>query len=300
MRTQIMGVLNVTPDSFSDGGRWFDFSAAVDHGLQLLAHGADIIDIGGESTRPGSTRVSAEEEARRVIPVIKKLAAQGAVISIDTMRADIARQAIDAGAAIINDVSAGQAEAEMLTAAGEAGVPIILMHWRGLLSDATARYHYDDVVVEVQAELSERIDAARAAGVADEDIIIDPGIGFSKNAEHNWQLLAQIERFTELGPRLLVAASRKRFLSTLLGADQTSDVPVADRDAATAAITALSAHAGAWAVRVHEPRASLIAAQVAEAISAHRPRTRPLPLDLPETPATASGTGSEHRPSWPT
>ncbi|MFB9777919.1 dihydropteroate synthase [Brevibacterium otitidis] len=298
MRTQIMGILNVTPDSFSDGGRWFDFRAAVDHGLELLAEGSDIIDIGGESTRPGSARVSAEEELRRVIPVIEELAGHGAVISIDTMRAAVARRALDAGAAIINDVSAGQAEAEMLTVAADAGVPIILMHWRGLLSDAGARFHYDDAVAEVQAELSERIDAARAAGVADDDIIIDPGIGFSKNAEHNWQLLAQIQRFTELGPRLLVAASRKRFLATLLGDGTAAEVSLADRDAATAALTMLSAQAGAWAVRVHEPRASRIAAQVAEALAAHRPQAAPLPLDLPENPAGASD--AEHRPSWPT
>lgn len=273
MRTQIMGVLNVTPDSFSDGGRWFDFSAAVDHGLQLLAHGADIIDIGGESTRPGSTRVSAEEEARRVIPVIRKLAAQGAVISIDTMRADIARQAIDAGAAIINDVSAGQADPGMLGLAAEAGAPIILMHWRGHLADPAARAHYDDTRAEVLAELSERIDAARAAGVADRQIIVDPGLGFSKDAGHNWELLAGLDAFAGLGFPLLVAASRKRFIASLVSPEDPAAAGESDRDAATAAITVLAAQAGAWSVRVHEPRASRIAAEAVAAVRAAAPET---------------------------
>lgn len=266
-RTKVMAVLNVTPDSFSDGGRYFDQSAAVEHGLALLEGGADIIDVGGESTRPGSHRVPADEELRRVIPVIRELAGAGVSISIDTMRAATARAALAAGADIINDVSAGQSEPEMLTVAAEANVDLVLMHWRGYLSDANAVYTYNDVIAEVIAELQDRIVAARAAGVADAQIILDPGLGFAKHAEHNWQLMAGIDDFVDLGHRLLVAGSRKRFLASLVNPENPGAASEADRDAATAALTALSARAGAWAVRVHEPRASAIAAAVVQAVA---------------------------------
>ncbi|MYM20861.1 dihydropteroate synthase [Brevibacterium sp. 5221] len=265
MRTQIMGVLNVTPDSFSDGGRYFDAAAAVDHGRALLAAGADLIDVGGESTRPGAVRVPAEEEIRRVVPVIERLAADGALISVDTMHAATARAAVQAGAAIINDVSAGLSEPEMLRVAADTGVDLVLMHWRGHLV-AGAHYTYDDVVADVRRELAGRIDAALRAGVAAARIIVDPGLGFAKNAEHNWQLLAGIDAFADMGCRLLVAASRKRFLASLISPQDPQAATEAERDAATAAITAVSARAGAWAVRVHEPRSSRIAATVVHAI----------------------------------
>ncbi|MDN5738092.1 MAG: dihydropteroate synthase, partial [Brevibacterium aurantiacum] len=258
-RTKIMGVLNVTPDSFSDGGRYFDHDAAIAHGFQLLHSDADIIDVGGESTRPGSVRVDEAEELRRVVPVIRELAAAGAVISVDTMRAKVAEASLDVGAHIINDVSAGLSDPTMLTVAAETAAPVVLMHWRGYLDRASASFHYDDVVAEVITELKTRIDEATAAGVKHENIILDPGLGFSKNAEHNWQILGALDDFADLDHRLLVAASRKRFISTLLSPQDPKLAEETAKDQATAAISALSARAGAWAVRVHEPSTSAIA-----------------------------------------
>lgn len=271
MATQIMGVLNVTPDSFSDGGRWFDQSSAVAHGLDLLSSGADILDIGGESTRPGATRVDEAEELRRVIPVVRELAGAGARISVDTMRARVAAAAIDAGAQIINDVSAGLSDPAMLSVAADTGVPIVLMHWRGYLDRADASFHYDDVVAEVIAELRTRIDAAVAAGVDPADIIVDPGLGFSKNAEHNWQILAGLSEFAVFDQRLLVAASRKRFIASLVSPEDPAQAGEAEKDEATAVISAFAAQAGAWAVRVHDPATSALACRVAGAIADHAP-----------------------------
>ncbi|MGO1653830.1 MAG: dihydropteroate synthase [Brevibacterium yomogidense] len=267
-RTQIMGVLNITPDSFSDGGRWFTHADAVAHGIELLDGGADIIDVGGESTRPGSARVSEEEELARVLPVIRELARDGAVISVDTMREAVARASLDAGAAIINDVSAGQSEPGMLRLAAESGAPLVLMHWRGLLSDTAAPVHYDDTVREVADELTARIEAAEAAGVSRDALILDPGLGFSKNAQHNWDLLARLDVFVDMGLPLLVAASRKRFLASLASPEDPASASQEDRDAGTVAITVMAAQAGAWAVRVHEPRASRIAADAVAAVNA--------------------------------
>lgn len=269
MPTRIMGVLNVTPDSFSDGGRWFDQASAVAHGLDLIASGADIVDIGGESTRPGATRVDEAEELRRVVPVVRELAASGALISVDTMRASVAAAAIDAGAHIINDVSAGLSDPAMLSVAADTGVPIVLMHWRGYLDRADASFHYDDVVAEVIAELRSRIDEAVAAGVDPADIIVDPGLGFSKNAEHNWQILAGLGEFAVFDQRLLVAASRKRFIASLVSPDDPAQAGETEKDDATAVISAFAAQAGAWAVRVHDPAASALACRVAEAIADH-------------------------------
>ncbi|GAA4284673.1 dihydropteroate synthase [Brevibacterium daeguense] len=249
----------------------------MSHGLALLEAGADILDVGGESTRPGSVRVPEDEELRRIVPVVRELARQGAVISVDTMRARVASAALDAGAQILNDVSAGQSEPEMLEVAAAGSAPIVLMHWRGHLERASATFEYEDVVAEVRSELGVRIEAAQSAGVADRDIIIDPGLGFSKNAEHNWQLMAGIETFAQMGYRLLVAGSRKRFLASLLDPDNPAGVDIADRDAATAALSAVSARAGAWAVRVHEPRSSRIAVQVVEAIAECAAPQLPLP-----------------------
>lgn len=262
-RTRIMGVLNVTPDSFSDGGKWFETRTAIDHGLALVESGADLVDIGGESTRPGSVRVPEDEELRRVVPVTRELAAQRVTISVDTMRASVARAALDAGATIINDVSAGQSDGGMLELAAEYEAPIVLMHWRGYLSQAEASFHYDDVVGEVTTELLERVAAAEALGIRRENIILDPGPGFSKNGHHNWDLLRGLDELLALPFPMLVAVSRKRFLATLVSPEDPGAASIADRDAATAALTMYAAQAGAWAVRVHEARASRIAVDVA-------------------------------------
>jgi dihydropteroate synthase len=238
----VMGILNATPDSFADGGEHFTYPDAVDHGLKLIAEGADLIDVGGESTRPGAERVSAAEEERRVINVISKLADAGKPISIDTMRASTARAAVIAGASIINDVSGGLADAAMLDTAAELQVPYIAMHWRGHSKEMNNLAVYTNVVEEVIAELSLRIQAALSAGVSKSNLIIDPGIGFAKEAADNWAIIEEIERFVALGYPVLVGASRKRFLG--------GDNPTA-REAATVELTKRLSQSGIWAVRVH-------------------------------------------------
>ena len=268
-RCGVLGVINVTPDSFSDGGAFDDADSAVKHGLQLLTAGADMLDVGGESTRPGAHRVSPEEEQLRVLPVIRALADAGAVVSIDAMRASTAEAALHAGARIINDVSGGLADADLPRVAAAAGVPYVVMHWRGHSVEMQSQAVYDDVVRDVRDELSARIDAVVAAGVAPEQVIVDPGLGFAKNAEHNWALLAHLDDLLSLGRPVLVGASRKSFLGTLL-ADHEQPRPVVERDDATAAISALAAAAGAWAVRVHDARASADAVRVAAAVVAAR------------------------------
>ncbi|MFH8992824.1 dihydropteroate synthase [Streptomyces sp. NPDC017940] len=262
-----MGVVNVTPDSFSDGGRWFDTTAAVKHGIDLVAQGADLVDVGGESTRPGAARVDEEEELRRVVPVVRGLAAEGVTVSVDTMRARVARQALAAGAALVNDVSGGLADPGMVPAVAAAQAPFVVMHWRGFLTDIHARPVYEDVVSEVVDELHARVEAAVAGGIAPERIVVDPGLGFSKNAEHDLALLARLDRLRTLGRPVLVAASRKRFLGRVLAGPQGSPPPARERDAATAAVSALAAHQGAWAVRVHEVRATADAVRVAQAVT---------------------------------
>ena len=237
-----MGILNATPDSFADGGEHFTYPDAVDHGLKLIAEGADLIDVGGESTRPGAERVSAAEEERRVINVISKLADAGKPISIDTMRASTARAAVIAGASIINDVSGGLADAAMLDTAAELNVPYIAMHWRGHSKEMNDLAVYTNVVEEVIAELSLRIQAALSAGVSKSNLIIDPGIGFAKEAADNWAIIEEIARFVALGYPVLVGASRKRFLG--------GDNPTA-REAATVELTKRLSQSGIWAVRVH-------------------------------------------------
>ncbi|WP_221359926.1 dihydropteroate synthase [Streptomyces beigongshangae] len=270
-RCAVMGVVNVTPDSFSDGGHWFDTTAAVKHGLDLVAEGADLVDVGGESTRPGAARVDEAEELRRVIPVVRGLASEGVVVSVDTMRACVAERSLAAGAALVNDVSGGLADPAMIPAVAAAGAPFVVMHWRGFLQGSTVRGSYEDVVSEVVDELHARVEAVLAGGIAPDRIIVDPGLGFSKEAGHDLVLLAHLDRLREIGHPLLVAASRKRFLGRVLAGPEGSPPPARERDAATAAVSALAAHQGAWAVRVHEVRATADAVRVARAVEGARP-----------------------------
>ncbi|MBD2832556.1 dihydropteroate synthase [Streptomyces sp. NPDC053741] len=265
-RCAVMGVVNVTPDSFSDGGHWFDTTAAIKHGLELVAEGADLIDVGGESTRPGASRVDEAEELRRVIPVVRGLASEGVTVSVDTMRAVVAEQSVAAGAALVNDVSGGLADPGMIPAVADAGVPFVVMHWRGFSESMNSRAVYGDVVGEVVAELRERMEAVIEGGVAPERLVIDPGLGFAKDAAQDLALVAHLDRLRDLGRPLLVAASRKRFLGHVLAAEGAAPPPARERDAATAAVSALSAAAGAWAVRVHAVRPTADAVRVARAV----------------------------------
>jgi dihydropteroate synthase len=262
-RTLVVGVVNVTPDSFSDGGEWFDLGAAITHGLDLLAEGADIIDVGGESTRPGATRPEVAEELRRVLPVIRELAAAGACVSIDTMRAAVAAPAIAAGARLVNDVSGGKADDRMLHLVAESGVPYVCMHWRGHSEDMQSKASYADVVTEVIAELGQQLDEALSAGVAGEKLIIDPGFGFAKTGEHNWHLLQRLEEFDVLGRPMLAGVSRKAFLGGLLADSEGSPRPAKQRDDATTALTTVLALRRVWGVRVHSVRAGRDAIAVA-------------------------------------
>ncbi|NED95410.1 dihydropteroate synthase [Phytoactinopolyspora alkaliphila] len=266
-----MGVVNVTPDSFSDGGLWFDSEAAVNHGLRLAAQGADIVDVGGESTRPGAERPPVDEELRRVVPVIQELTGAGVTVSVDTMRAEVAEQALNAGAHLVNDVSGGLADPELLRVVADAGVPIILMHWRAHARHMQEHTEYADVVADVIAELLPRVDAAVAAGVAPERIVIDPGLGFAKTWQHNWTILARLAEIVGTGHPVLVAASRKTFLGELL-ADPVSGErrAPAGRDAATAALSTTIALDRAWCVRVHDVPASLDAVRVAARLGMER------------------------------
>jgi dihydropteroate synthase len=266
----VMGVLNVTPDSFSDGGRYADLDAAVAHGIALHRAGADVVDVGGESTRPGADRVAAATEAARVVPVIAALAAAGVPLSIDTTRARVAAAALAAGAALVNDVSGGLADPEMAAVVAAAGCPWILMHWRGHSRDMVELARYRDVVAEVRAELLDRVAVAVAAGVRPERLILDPGIGFAKTAEHNWALSANLDELVTLGHRVLFAASRKSYLGRLLAGPDGEPRPVDDREAATIATSVLAVAAGAWGVRVHEVRPTRDALAVWDATG--RPR----------------------------
>ena len=265
-RCLVMGVVNVTPDSFSDGGKWFSPDRAIEHGVEMMQQGATFIDVGGESTRPGAARVSREEELHRVVPVVKGLAAAGALVSVDTMWAETAAAALDAGAVMINDVSGGRADAEMLPLAAKANCPFVVMHWRAHSETMQDHTDYDDVVADVISELGEQIERALAAGVSESNIVIDPGLGFSKTGEQNWELLAALPKFEQLGYPLLVAASRKAFLGTLLARDG-EPRPAAERDAATAAISVLADLGGAWCVRVHDVPATADALAVSTRFS---------------------------------
>jgi dihydropteroate synthase len=261
----VVGVLNVTPDSFSDGGRFLDRSDAVAHGMALHAAGADLVDVGGESTRPGAARVEADVERGRVLPVVHELAAAGVVVSIDTTRATVAAAALEAGASVVNDVSGGLADPDMARVAADARVPWILMHWRGHSASMDELASYDDVVDEVRAELLQRVDAAVRAGVDPSMLVLDPGLGFAKEAAHNWALLHRLDALVGLGFPVLVGASRKRFLGRLLAAADGTVRPPASRDVATAAVSALAAVAGVWGVRVHDVAGTVDALAVSAA-----------------------------------
>ncbi|MGH3506903.1 MAG: dihydropteroate synthase [Nocardioidaceae bacterium] len=251
-----MGVVNVTPDSFSDGGLWLEPDAAVKHGLDQLEEGADLLDVGGESTRPGAARPPVEEELRRVLPVVESLAAAGAVVSVDTMRAEVATAAVEAGASLVNDVSGGHADPDMLATVAELGVPYVLMHWRGHSHDMQTKAAYADVVTDVADEIRSSLDAAVGAGIDPARIAVDPGLGFAKTGEHNWALLRRLEELHALGQPLLVGASRKAFLGALLAAPDGTPRPALERDDASAGVSVLAALAGAWCVRVHDVRRS--------------------------------------------
>ncbi len=254
-----MGVVNVTPDSFSDGGRYHESDAAIAHGLALLGDGADLLDIGGESTRPGATRPLVEEELGRVIPVISALAAEGAVVSVDTMRAEVAEAAVAAGAAIVNDVSGGLADPRMHAAVADLGATYVAMHWRAHSDRMQGLAEYDGpggVVAAVRDELSERVDAMLVAGIDDARIVLDPGLGFAKRAEHNWDLLRSLDSLASLGHPLLVGSSRKSFLGRLLADPDGTPRPVGEREHANTALTIELARQGVWGLRVHDVRAA--------------------------------------------
>lgn len=269
-RCKVMGIVNVTEDSFSDGGRYNTTESALQHAHKLLEQGADLVDIGGESTRPGAVRVPESQELERVVPVVRQLASKGHLVSVDTMRASVAEAAIDAGAALINDVSGGLADPNMLRVCAEGDVPVCLMHWKtDRFGSASGRADItgDGIVSEVSSSLLSLVDAALAAGVVEENIVLDPGLGFAKNADDNWALLNALSSLTDLGFPVLIGASRKRFVSTLHGGPARTPQ---EADSATAAISALSAAAGAWAVRVHNVPLSIDAVAVAAAWTAGR------------------------------
>jgi dihydropteroate synthase len=265
-RITVIGVLNVTPDSFSDGGRWTDLDHAVEHAVQMHRDGADIVDVGGESTRPGAARIDADEECRRVLPVLRALHAAGVPTAIDTYHSSVAAAALDAGAGVVNDVSGGLGDPAMVDVVRDAGCPWILMHWRAHGATMHEFAHYEDVVRDVQTELRVRVDAAVDAGVEASSLAIDPGLGFAKTAAHNWTLLRALPSFVALGYPVLIGSSRKSFLGRLLADPDGKPRPVDDREDATTALTAYCALQGAWAVRVHEVRPSVDAALAIAAV----------------------------------
>lgn len=269
-RCVVLGVVNVTPDSFSDGGDWFEPEAAIAHGRALLAAGADVVDVGGESTRPGAERPTLDEELRRVLPVVEALAADGAVVSIDTMRASVAAAALGVGAVVVNDVSGGLADSELVEVVVAAQCPMIAMHWRGHSVGMQQLAAYDDVVADVCAALASRRDALLAAGVLPDRLVLDPGLGFAKNAEHNWALLAHLDALVALGQPLLVGASRKTFLGRVGVPDGAPARPPRDRENATTATSVIAAQAGVWGLRVHDVAGTLDALAVVDLVEAHR------------------------------
>ncbi|WP_206518070.1 dihydropteroate synthase [Rhodococcus sp. X156] len=264
-RCQVMGILNVTSDSFSDGGRYLDRGAAIAHGVELRRAGADVVDVGGESTRPGAQRVDAAAETERVVPVVAALCAEGVPVSVDTMRASVAAAAVAAGATIINDVSGGKADPDMARVVAETGATWVLMHWRAHSDTMAQLATYDDVVADVRTELMARVEEAVRAGVDPSRLVIDPGLGFAKTGDHNWALLRALPDLVATGLPVLVGASRKRFLGALLADADGTPRPAAGREVATAVLSALAATHGAWGVRVHDVLASVDAVAVAGA-----------------------------------
>jgi dihydropteroate synthase len=274
-RPRLMGVVNVTPDSFSDGGRWLEPAAAIAHGRQLVADGADILDIGGESTRPGATRPLVEEELGRVVPVIAELAGDGVTVSVDTMRAEVAEAALAAGATIVNDVSGGLADPRILEVAAARGATYVAMHWRAHADHMRDFAVYDQpggVVAAVRDELSARVEAMLAAGITPDRVVLDPGLGFAKRPEHNWQLLRDLDPLIALGYPLLVGASRKSFLGRLLADAGGTPRPVGEREHANTALTVHLAQLGVWGLRVHDVRAAHDALRVVERLTGKGPR----------------------------
>jgi dihydropteroate synthase len=265
-RLVVVGVLNVTPDSFSDGGRYTNLDNAVAHGQRLAREGADLVDVGGESTRPGAERVPAAEEERRVIPVIEALVAGGVPVSVDTYRASVAERALVAGASVVNDVSGGLGDPDMAAVVRDAGCPWILMHWRGPSRQMQDLAQYADIVADVRRELGERVEAAHRAGIGADQIVIDPGLGFAKTAAHSWALLAHLDVLVGLGLPVLVGASRKSFLGRVLADPDGTPRPVDDREAATVALTAYAAAQGVWGVRVHDVQPNVDAARTIAAV----------------------------------
>ncbi|MGW2520221.1 dihydropteroate synthase [Streptomyces sp. NPDC001617] len=269
-RCLVMGILNVTPDSFSDGGLYARTRQAIDRGLDLAAQGADIVDVGGESTRPGARPVAQAEELARTVPVVRELARAGVCVSIDTMHAPVARAAVEVGACLVNDVSGGLADPDMVPTVAAVGVPYVATHWRAPSREMDRHADYRDVVAEVAAELDLRVRQLKDQGVDPARIVLDPGLGFSKRTEHDWTLLAGLGTLRRLGFPLLVGASRKRFIGAALASGGAGEVPPGERDSATAAVSALAAAAGAFCVRVHDVRASLDAVRMAAAYAAPR------------------------------
>lgn len=265
---RVMGILNVTPDSFSDGGQFEHVDRAIEHGLELRNQGVDVVDVGGESTRPGAERVPPAQEQARVIPVIEALAAEGVTVSIDTMNAETALAAAKAGASIINDVSGGLADPEMYRTVAATDLLYIAMHWRGHSTEMANLAHYDDVVTDVRTELKDRLAEMMVWGINPERIVLDPGLGFAKTARHNWALLARLDELSSLGYPLLIGASRKRFLGKLLPADS----PTTDRDLATAVISTIAAQASVWGVRVHDVPSTQVALSVYTAMQKGKKR----------------------------
>lgn len=295
----VMGVVNVTPDSFSDGGRWLSADAAIAHGRRLAADGAAIVDVGGESTRPGAHRVDAATERDRVIPVISALAADGIVCSVDTSRAEVAAAAIEAGVGIVNDVSGGMADPDMVRVVADAQIPWIVMHWRGPSDVMNSLANYGDVAVEVRDELLARVDVALAAGIDARSLILDPGLGFAKDAEHNWEVLRRLDLLVDVGLPVLIGASRKRFLGELLAAADGTPRPADGRETATAAISLLAAQRGVWGVRVHDVTTTRDAlAALAHGDRSQVRRAGAVPLAPVLDPAThpAADLGQLHRP----
>lgn len=276
-RCAVMGILNVTPDSFSDGGRYLDRSHAIAHGVVMRDAGADLVDVGGESTRPGAQRIDADTECERVLPVVRELTAAGVRVSVDTTRSEVAAASVDAGAVMINDVSGGLADPRMAAVVAETRMPWVLMHWRGHSDTMQRLAGYEDVIGEVRSELVARVDHAVMAGVDPARIVLDPGLGFAKTAAHNWALLRRLDVLVDLGFPVLVGASRKRFLGELLASADGSPRRPPGRDVATAAVSAISANAGAWGVRVHDVESTLDAVAVSAACRLGSSRARSSP-----------------------